>query len=142
MLHAPCMRIRHYRELACFQLSASLRAEMSAVLDRPMVRRDLEFCTQVRDALRSAVSNIAEGFGRSDADFLRYLAIAMGSLREIETFLDEAELREYARDPELARLRTLAKRAHCAAARLCAYLRRSGATDWRRRTPRRRHRRT
>src|SRR5690606_20336611 len=65
MLHAPCMRIRHYRELACFQLSASLRAEMSAVLDRPMVRRDLEFCTQVRDALRSAVSNIAEGFGRS-----------------------------------------------------------------------------
>jgi four helix bundle protein len=53
-------------------------------------RPAFSLCEQVGDSTHSAASNIAEGFGRSDAEFRRYLEIAIGSLKETENHLDEA----------------------------------------------------
>ena len=127
--HAARIRVTftHYRELACWQLSTRLRDELISITARSNVKADFEFCDQLAGAARSAPSNIAEGFGRSNPEFSKYLVIAMGSLREVENHLDEANVRKYVSADEHARFRRLAKRAHCAAAGLLSYLRRRRA---------------
>ena len=118
------MTLNSYRELVCWQLSAQLRDEMIEITDRPRVARNYKFCEQVGDSTRSAVSNIAEGFGRSNKVFRNYLEISLGSLRETENHLDEALKRTYISAGEHRDLRRLAKRAHQAALELSHYLER------------------
>jgi four helix bundle protein len=61
----------------CYRFSASLPADERFGLT-----------AQIRRACTSIPANIAEGFGRWNArEFARFLAIASGSLRELETHL-------------------------------------------------------
>jgi len=63
--------------LECYKLSGELPREEKFALT-----------SQIRRAATSVPSNIAEGYGRWNArDFARFLAIASGSLRELETHL-------------------------------------------------------
>jgi four helix bundle protein len=114
----------HYRELICWQLSARLRDELIPITERPRVKQRRKFCEQVEDSTRSAPANIAEGFDRSNREFLRYLNIALGSLRETENHLDEALGRKFVSAEEHFHFRTLTKRAIRAAEGLKAYLER------------------
>ncbi|MBI3158487.1 MAG: four helix bundle protein [Chloroflexi bacterium] len=60
---------------------------------------------QIQRAAVSVPSNIAEGHGRkNDAEFRRYLYIALGSLSELETQLEIAARLKYVKDDEIASL--------------------------------------
>ena len=62
---------------ACYRVSAMLPREERFGLT-----------SQIKRACTSVPANIAEGFGRWNArDFARFIAIASGSLRELETHL-------------------------------------------------------
>ena len=50
-----------------------------------------ELGSQLRRASISIVANIAEGYGRSAAEFKRYLRIANGSCNEVRVYLDMAK---------------------------------------------------
>ncbi len=80
------MGVRNYRELIVWQKAMDLvvlvyRASAGFLAEEVYGLRD-----QVRRAAVSIPSNIAEGQGRQTTrDFLKFLSIANGSLREVET---------------------------------------------------------
>jgi four helix bundle protein len=58
--------------------------------------KDFGFKDQISRAVVSVSNNIAEGFDRSsDADFLRFLYIAIGSCSEVKSMLYLAERLKY-----------------------------------------------
>lgn len=76
----------NYRELVVWQRAMDL-VEVVYQLSEPWpAREQFGLTAQVRRAGVSVPCNIAEGDGRgSDAEFVRFLSIAHGSLREVET---------------------------------------------------------
>ncbi|MGC4031109.1 MAG: four helix bundle protein [Tepidisphaeraceae bacterium] len=81
--------IKNYRDLIVWQRAMDL-AEAVYTLTRQMPADErFGLTSQMRRASVSVPSNIAEGEGRtSDGDFVRFLQIAHGSLRELETQLE------------------------------------------------------
>ena len=114
---------KRLKELNTWRLARELKLRVYAILARSYVRRDREFCDQIRESARSAPRNIAEGFGRRrPREFSRFLMIALGSLRETQNHLQDAfDLHDIDRS-ELSALITLSSRAINAAAHLTEYL--------------------
>jgi four helix bundle protein len=78
--------IRSYRDLEVWQRSVDLAIESYRVTAAFPATERYGLTAQVRRCAVSIPSNIAEGRGRATlADFLRHLAIANGSVMEIET---------------------------------------------------------
>ncbi|MHC4451905.1 MAG: four helix bundle protein [Planctomycetota bacterium] len=67
-----------------------------------------ELTRQVRRAVISVPANISEGAARdSDAEFRRFIRIAMGSLAEVRTLLEFAHRRRWLAEPDHAALEAL-----------------------------------
>ena len=86
------MAVRNYSELIVWQKAMDLVAMIYAST-KAFPKEELYGLTnQLRRAVVSIPSNIAEGQGRrSTNEFVRYLSIAHGSLREVETQILIAE---------------------------------------------------
>lgn len=82
------MDVRSYRDLQVWQ-KAMLFAEAVYGMTAGFPKEELYgLCSQLRRAVVSVPSNIAEGSShRSTQEFIRYVNIASGSLAEIETQL-------------------------------------------------------
>lgn len=96
------MVIRNYLDLVAWQRAMDL-VEMVYCLTQRFPKEEVYGLTaQVRRAVVSIRSNIAEGEGReSKQEFLHFLSIAHGSLREVETQLRIAVRLKYLRDEDL-----------------------------------------
>jgi four helix bundle protein len=86
------MAVRNYADLIAWQKSMDVVVEVYKAT-RAFPKEELYGLTsQLRRAVVSVPSNIAEGQGRwSDREFGRFLSIAHGSLREAETQILIAE---------------------------------------------------
>ena len=69
-------------------------------------KEQFALCDQLRRAVVSVPSNVAEGFGRdTHKEFAHFLSMSQGSLYEVETQLEIASLLGYvALDDEILRL--------------------------------------
>ena len=81
-----------YRDLVVWQRSMTLCEEVYSLLEHFPQKAQYALCDQLRCAVVSIPSNIAEGNGRdSRSEYARFLAIARGSVFEVQTQLDLAE---------------------------------------------------
>jgi four helix bundle protein len=82
------MKIESYQDLDTWKLGMEI-AEDCYRLTRNFPKEELFGMTfQIRKASPSVPANIAEGYGReSTRDYIRFLQIAQGSLKENETHL-------------------------------------------------------
>lgn len=76
-----------------------LAVEVSVLSRRLPNAERYELARQMRSAALSIAANIAEGKGRNRrADYARFIAIARGSARELETILEVAKRLGYLQD--------------------------------------------
>jgi four helix bundle protein len=80
--------IESYRSLSVWQKSVEFAVLVYRLVEKLPKHELYGLCSQMQRAAVSIPSNIAEGKERqSDKDFSRFIAIALGSLAELETQL-------------------------------------------------------
>ena len=93
--------VSDYRELKVWQMSKTLCRRVYELLRKFPDEERYALCDQLRRAVVSVPSNIAEGNGRaSTSEYVRFLSIARGSLFEVRTQLELAEEFGYIKVPE------------------------------------------
>ncbi|HVS21904.1 MAG TPA: four helix bundle protein [Pyrinomonadaceae bacterium] len=99
--------LKSYRELNVWQKGINLVVEsyrFSAAFPKAEV---YGLTSQIRRAAVSIPANIAEGYGRgSRKEYLQFLIVAQGSLKELETHFIIAERLRYATQAQSQRLLT------------------------------------
>ena len=92
MISGEGMKVKSYEELIAWQ-KAMLLAKMVYGVQKQLPKEETYgLGDQIRRAVVSIPSNIAEGFGReSQNEFQHFLSIARGSLFEVKTQLQLAE---------------------------------------------------
>ena len=84
----PKKKIESYQDLVVWQKSMDLVMESYELVKLLPPNEKYELSSQIRRAAVSIPANIAEGFGRWHTnDFVHFLHIANGSLKELETHL-------------------------------------------------------
>ena len=85
-----------------------LALEVHALARRLPATERFELASQLRRSATSVPANIAEGNGRNyRGDQVRFLAIARGSLMELDTHLEVAQRAGYLDDRDVARAAAL-----------------------------------
>jgi len=91
-----------YKNLEAYKESNTLVKQVYALLKKFPREEQFALCDQLRRAIISVPSNIAEGLGRvSTKEQIHFLEIAYGSLREVDCQLDIAKDLGYISDEEL-----------------------------------------
>ena len=99
------MALQSYRELRVWQEAMDLVTEVYKLVQSLPKSEIFSLGDQLRRASVSIPCNIAEGFGRQHTrEFVQFLAIAKGSLSELETQVLIAQRLEYTRDETAAAL--------------------------------------
>ena len=103
------MGAKNYQDLIVWQKAMDLVVEVYRATKQFPKEELYGLTSQLRRAIVSVPSNIAEGQGRRSAkEFLQFLSIAHGSLREIETQLMIARRIDYLSAEALGPLLNLA----------------------------------
>jgi four helix bundle protein len=81
-------KLESYRDLEVWKVSMRLAKEVYQATDSMPKHEIYGLTSQIRRACVSVPANIAEGYGRNHRkEYLQFLGIANGSLKELETLL-------------------------------------------------------
>ena len=101
-------RIRSHRDLLVWQRGLLLIKETYRLTARLPKQEMYGLTAQMRRAAISIPANVAEGHSRqATRDYIRFLSIANGSLRELDTYCEVCALLEYLGEQDLAAMRRL-----------------------------------
>lgn len=90
------MKYSDYKQLIVWQKAMDLVVEVYSLVKLLPKEELYSLSDQMRRAVVSIPSNIAEGSGRgSDKEFIQFLSISRGSLRELETQIEVCEKLNY-----------------------------------------------
>ena len=94
--------IRPYKKLEVYTVGKELVLQVYELLKKFPKEEQYALCDQLRRAVISVPSNVAEGLGRlSEKEQVRFIEIAYGSLLEVETQLDLAHDLHYITEADL-----------------------------------------
>ena len=94
-----------YRKLLVYEKATTLVVHVYALLKKFPKEEQYALCDQLRRAVVSIPSNIAEGVGRiSNKDRAHFLEIAYGSLLEVNCQMDVAKRLKYITNEELTEI--------------------------------------
>ena len=95
--------MKDYKDLISWQKSMKLAVDVYRLTDRLPKEETYGLVSQLRRAVVSVSSNIAEGYGRdSSLEYARFLKIARGSLYEAETQLYLCEMLQFLKKDDTA----------------------------------------
>ena len=97
-----------YRDLKVWQKAIELTSEVYKLVKLLPNEERYALSDQIRRAVVSVPSNIAEGRGRgTNKEFVRYLLMSRGSLWEVSTQLEICERLQYLNNDEMTNARQL-----------------------------------
>ena len=97
-----------YRDLKVWQKAIELTSEVYKLVKLLPNEERYALSDQIRRAVVSVPSNIAEGRGRgTNKEFVRYLLMSRGSLWEVSTQLEICERLQYLNNEEMPNARQL-----------------------------------
>jgi four helix bundle protein len=107
------MGVKNLEDLQAYQLALAFKLECyKLVHEHPRAAADFKFVDQLFDAASGGEMNIGEGFDRFVAgDMVRFLRIAISSIREAKLRVKDGVHRRYFTDAEAARAQELGERA-------------------------------
>jgi four helix bundle protein len=102
--------IRWHRDLEVWQAGVALACDIYRLTEAYPRREIYGLASQMRRAASSIPSNIAEGHGRGTTrDYMRFVTIANGSLRELDTYFVLSMRLTYLAEPQFTKLRAQAE---------------------------------
>jgi len=85
------MGVTSFEDLRAWQTARAFKRAVYRLCDAERLAKDFKLRDQLRESAASAVSHVAEGFGRfNPADFARFLGMAKASLIEAQNHLHDA----------------------------------------------------
>jgi four helix bundle protein len=103
--------IHSYRDLLAWQSATQLAVAVHRATEEFPSTQRFGLSAQLQRAAVSVASNIAEGHGQwSRGQYIRYLGIARGSLKEVETQLEIARQLKFLSEEKYAELQRMCDR--------------------------------
>ena len=115
--------ITRFEDIQAWQTARELTNLVYTLTNRAGFNRDFGLRDQIRRAVVSVMSNIAEGFeSRTDVQFINYLGTARASAGEVRAQLYIAHDQGYLKDEEFNETYALAEKCARQVARFISYL--------------------
>lgn len=124
------MGVHSFHDLRVWQTARAFKLAVYRLSDSGTLARDFKLRDQLRESAASAVSQVAEGYGRfNPADFARFLGMAKASLMEAQNHLLNAVDRGHITDDTRTEHHKLAQSALRDVTSLLEYLQSPKAAD-------------